>query len=96
MEKVVSCCGVVCSDCKSYPHECKGCNATQGKVYWLEYTGGTICDIYHCCVIENKFEHCGLCNKLPCDFYSLSDPTKTTEENAEDLKSQLKVLKDRL
>lgn len=51
MDKVISCCGVVCTECKSFLTDCKGCPEIKGKVFWLEYTGEDICDIYNCCVL---------------------------------------------
>lgn len=89
---VISCCGVICSECEAYPKECKGCPEIEGKVYWLEYIGGTICDIYDCC-IKKKYAHCGQCSELPCKRYENDDPTKTPEENARDHQKQLEQLK---
>lgn len=94
MEKIVSCCGVVCSDCEYYPASCTGCPDIRGKVFWLSYTGEEICQIYRCCVEEHVLPHCGKCSKLPCAQYTEGegDPTKTPEENAEIYKQQLKLL----
>ena len=44
MEKKMSCCGTVCSDCEYYPADCQGCGEIKGKVFWLEYTGESCCD----------------------------------------------------
>lgn len=93
MEKIISCCGVICSDCKSFPNECKGCPEIKGQVYWLEYTGENICDIYDCCINQKKFPHCGKCHSLPCEYYKRDDPTKSPEENANDHRKQLEQLK---
>lgn len=57
--KEVSCCGIVCSDCKYYLADCRGCGAIKGRGFWLEYTGESCCDIYECCVNQRKCEHCG-------------------------------------
>lgn len=92
MKEVISCCGVVCSKCQYYPTECKGCPAIKGKAFWLEYTGQEICEIYECCINVKKLPHCGKCEKLPCDKYNGSDPTKTTEENNNDFIMQLEKL----
>lgn len=90
MEKVISCCGVVCSECEYYPDNCTGCPTIKGKAFWLEYTGGTVCDIYDCCVNQKKFSHCGQCASLPCGLYlNANDPTKSEAENEAILKSQL-------
>lgn len=93
MKKIISCCGVVCSECKFFSDGCKGCTEIKGKPYWLRYTGEDICDIYDCCINERKLEHCGKCVHLPCERYYRKDPTKSPEENAEDLKKQLNQLK---
>lgn len=89
MDKIISCCGVVCSACLYYPADCKGCPAVKGQVFWLDYTGEERCGIYECCVNNKKLEHCGKCDKLPCDRFTGSDPTKTPEENEKDFINQL-------
>lgn len=92
-EKVISCCGVVCSDCEYYPDSCQGCPSIEGKPFWLEYTGAQVCDIYQCCMNEKQFGHCGHCSQLPCHLYEGNDPTKTEEENEEDFRKQMVQLK---
>ena len=94
MEKKISCCGTVCSDCEYYPAECRGCGEIKGKVFWLEYTGESCCDIYECCIIQRKYEHCGQCGELPCRRYDREDPTKTKEENEANHAMQIKNLKE--
>lgn len=93
MEEIISCCGSVCPACPYYPADCRGCAAVKGNVFWLAYTGGTLCDIYRCCVLERGLFHCGRCGELPCRRYAPEDPTKTAEENAADLKGQLEQLR---
>lgn len=92
MGKIISCCGVVCSECSSYPKECAGCAAIEGRVFWLEYTGGEVCDIYGCCVEKKGLRHCGRCEELPCERYAQKDPTKTDAENEEDFRKQMEQL----
>jgi hypothetical protein len=94
MSKIISCCGVVCSECERYPENCKGCPAIKGKVFWLEYTGENICPVYSCCMLEKKYEHCGKCALLPCEKYHRGDPTKTKEENQQVLEKQLALLNE--
>ncbi len=94
MEKKMSCCGTVCSDCEYYPADCQGCGEIKGKVFWLEYIGEICCDIYKCCVNQRKYEHCGQCEELPCGRYDRDDPTKTKEENEADHVMQMKNLKE--
>jgi hypothetical protein len=93
MENIISSCGVICSDCGLFPHDCKGCPEIKGKVYWLEHTGGKTCHIYDCCVNTKKLPHCGKCDLLPCENFDLDDPTKSPEENAEDRRKQLEQLR---
>lgn len=94
MTGVMSCCGVICSGCGSYPDECAGCDEIRGKVYWTQYLEGIdACQIYDCCRNVKKLEHCGLCDKLPCKLYGQEDPTKSKEENEADHRSQIKNLR---
>ena len=94
MEKNMSCSGTVCSDCEYYPVDCQGCREIKGKVFWLEYTGESCCDIYECCINQRKYGHCGQCEELPCSRYDREDPTKTKEENEADHAMQMKNLKE--
>jgi len=93
MEKIISCCGVVCSECEYFPNNCKGCPEIKGNVYWLKHTGENICSIYQCCVNEKQFPHCGMCSNVPCYLYERGDPTKTAEENRKILEKQISQLK---
>lgn len=90
----ISCCGVICNECPSYPDTCQGCNTIKGKPYWLAYVEEEVCSIYNCCVQQHRYAHCAMCNKLPCKHYETSDPTKTEEENLADHMSQMKILKE--
>lgn len=92
-KRVVSCCGVVCSECGYYPGDCRGCSPIQGRVFWLQFTGGDVCDIYRCCVEEKRLAHCGKCPGLPCGRYDREDPTRSHEENEAELKGQLALLR---
>ncbi|MDQ0362132.1 DUF3795 domain-containing protein [Breznakia pachnodae] len=93
MEKVISCCGVICSDCESFPDVCAGCPIIKGKAPWLVYTDESVCGIYDCCIQQNSFSNCGLCKSFPCSQYTEAiDPTKSEQENDEILKSQIEVI----
>lgn len=92
MEKIMSCCGMICSDCEYYPADCRGCREIKGKVFWLEYTGEDCCEIYKCCIKQNGYRNCGECAELPCSHYENDDPTKTKEENEADHCMQMKNL----
>lgn len=91
--RIISCCGVICTECEYYPKDCKGCPSIGGKPFWLQYSGEDICSIYKCCVVEKKESSCASCEELPCVLYERSDPTKSDEENQAILKKQLEVLK---
>lgn len=92
MGKIISCCGTICTDCEYYPGACAGCPEIEGKAFWLEYTGGAVCEIYDCCVRQRQYAHCGACQELPCSRYQLEDPTKSAEENARDSQRQMEQL----
>lgn len=94
VEKKISCCGTVCSECEYYPADCRGCREIKGRVFWLEYTQESICDIYDCCMNPKKYDHCGHCKELPCSRYEREDPTKNPEENTAGLRVQINNLKE--
>lgn len=48
---------------------------------------------YTIVVNDKHLGHCGKCTSLPCKRYSRNDPTKSPEENAEDLRKQLEQLR---
>lgn len=55
-----SICGIDCDICKHKDENgCKGCRASQGKMFWGE------CDLYKCCISKN-LKHCGHCSDFPC------------------------------
>lgn len=43
---------------------CKGCKASAGEMFWGE------CDKAKCCIAK-KLEHCGQCDKIPCNKLKL-------------------------
>lgn len=91
MKKIVSCCGTNCTVCTYYPKDCPGCPEIRGRAFWLSHTGGSVCDIYACC-LRRGYAHCGHCPDLPCHRYALEDPTKTPAQNATELAYQLEIL----
>ena len=50
MEKVVSSCGIICSDCIDFGQACAGCRSLKGQVSWASYLGFQVCPLYDCCV----------------------------------------------
>lgn len=94
MSDLMSCCGVLCGKCDYYPDDCAGCAAIEGKAFWLEFTGGDVCDIYNCCIVQRGFAHCGLCGDFPCPLYTEGEgnPTLTREQNEAILQEQIRQL----
>lgn len=93
MQENISCCGVDCGACRFYPNDCAGCAAIEGRAFWLQFTGGDVCDIYDCCVVQKQYAHCGQCAQLACDRYNQKDPTQSDEENEATFQRQLKTLR---
>ena len=62
-------CGQYCGVCESHDaNECRGC------AYELGLTRHGECAIFQCCVGERGLEHCGLCEKFPCQLFLSSEP----------------------
>lgn len=93
MNKIISCCGCVCSECSYYPVDCAGCPKIEGKAFWLAFTGGQTCEIYECCIKKRRLAHCGRCGEFPCALYDQKDPTKSDKENEADFQKQIKQLR---
>lgn len=85
-------CGARCVNCKFFPKECKGCRNIKGKVFWIQYTGDTVCPIWKCCS-EHKRKNCGNYPDLPCVRF-MKDPTISDEENEANLKKMIDNLSE--
>lgn len=85
----ITCCGSICKECEYFGNVCAGCDKIKGKVFWLEYTEESICDIFDCCFNGKHFENCSKCDSLPCDKYLREEPSKSHEENRADLNKQI-------
>lgn len=60
-ENMAAACGTYCGVCEwKDKFHCPGCKACKGKPFWGE------CNKARCC-LDNGFENCGSCPKLPCD-----------------------------
>lgn len=94
MSRNINVCGTICTECGYYPDDCHGCKEEEGKIFWTEYTGEPVCGIYQCCLREKGYVNCSQCKELPCARYDLEDPTKSSEENQEDLRRQLDTLEE--
>ena len=75
---MISCCGSDCSTCYCFGDMCKGCNAVCGKVFHAPE--GKECPIYSCCKIQNRFQSCGACDKLPCELILKTRDPRMSEE----------------
>ena len=101
MDKDISVCGidcaVMCEECNKHEdlknNPCKGCNALEGKVFWLKYFNMDICPIYSC-VKEKQLAHCGECAQLPCNIYfEMKDPASSDEQHQQSINDRVKILK---
>ncbi|MDD4600737.1 hypothetical protein SDC9_20905 [bioreactor metagenome] len=89
---MLSVCGVICGDCKSYGTECAGCQQIEGKVFWAQYIGADICPTYKC-VRDKSVNHCGECTQMPCElWFSLKDPGWSEEEHQASIKMRQEAL----
>ena len=79
-------CGIYCGVCEFLNKKCNGCSSLQGNPFWINQADMKVCPIYDCCINKKHLEHCGLCEKLPCNiFYELRDPALSDEEFKESI-----------
>ena len=92
LKEMISCCGADCSSCYCYGDMCKGCNVVCGKVFHAPK--GKECPIYYCCRIQNSFQSCGECDKLPCALIiGTRDPSMSEEEFMKNVDERIKRLR---
>lgn len=93
----MSVCGTDCKTCEYYQTICKGCNVSKGVVF---HTDSKECDIYKCCVIENKYSNCFNCSKIPCNIWlNTQDPNLSDEEFKEGIEERvnnLRIIKENI
>lgn len=95
MTKVIGACGCICTDCRMFEKECKGCHSIEGKACWLHEVGLDICDFYECSVIDRKLRHCGECKEIPCEkFWNNKNPKWTDAEHKEIVEERVILLKE--
>lgn len=86
-------CGLDCTECYAFPHDCSGCSAVEGKPYWTKDVGEEQCQLYRCSA-ERSLAHCGNCQELPCKlWYELKDPSWSKEEHQQGIEDRVKRLK---
>ena len=94
MKENIGVCGCICSDCRIYETNCKGCHAIEGKACWLHEVGLSICDFYECSVINKGLTHCGQCTEIPCEkFWKNKNPKFTEEEHKKIVEERVVLLK---
>ncbi|HOU75614.1 MAG TPA: DUF3795 domain-containing protein [Candidatus Dojkabacteria bacterium] len=60
MKKIMSRCGIICSECKyREKFNCPTCHKTNGKPFWGE------CKVAECS-ISKDLNNCSECNGFPC------------------------------
>jgi len=91
---LASACGLYCAECEYLNKNCGGCNSIAGKPFWTAQYGVEVCPIYNCCVDSKCLEHCGLCNELPCETFTvMRDPSLNDEEAEKSLRDRCTNLK---
>ena len=94
MERVVSLCGIVCSDCQAFDVQCAGCDTMSGVPSWMDEVDFSVCPLYACCRDEKRLTDCGRCPQLPCSLYTeLKDPSLSDEEHARALRARMDALR---
>ena len=74
-------CGIYCGHCDFLGKQCEGCGYVDGKPFWTAQIPSGVCPLHDCCRNHKQMEHCGLCDKFPCEtFTSLRDPAMDDEE----------------
>lgn len=87
-------CGIYCDECQYFEKSCSGCQASEGKPFWLQFAQIDRCRLHKCCVDEKKFESCGQCPELPCDiFFELKDPGMSEEAHRKSIDERVRCLK---
>lgn len=88
----LSCCGTDCKTCGCYGDLCKGCNASEGKVFHAPE--GKACPIYACAVNEKGLKSCGQCQEVPCAIWKdTRDPAFSDDEFAANIEKRLETLR---
>lgn len=94
MTENISVCGLDCSSCPEFGKQCEGCKKISGKVFWTTHFGLEKCPMHKCCTDVHGLEHCGLCEKLPCQtYFDMRDPAYSEDEHLEGIDRRVKVLR---
>lgn len=88
----LSCCGTDCEACGCFGTLCKGCNASDGKVFHAP--AGKACPIYACSAQNKRLATCGECGEAPCSVWmGTRDPNLSDEEFEATVTTRMKNLK---
>ncbi len=95
MVKIISICGADCAECKFYLNLCNGCVKDKGQPFWCaDIFEDKTCPIFKCAIHEKKHNHCGECDKIPCNIYfELKDPESSEEEHKKSIHKRVEALK---
>lgn len=95
MDKILSVCGLLCNECQ-YLNNCQGCHIVKGSTFWAkDIMPDKICPLYTCAVVENRYDNCGQCGKLPCGkFNDLKDPNISEEQHKKSIEERAARLKN--
>jgi hypothetical protein len=89
-------CGLYCGDCEHLGKNCEGCGHVDGKPFWAAQLPSGTCPFHDCCRNQKKLEHCGLCDKCPCQLvFELRDPNWSDEFFQDSLQQRQAALKRR-
>lgn len=89
---MLSCCGTECVRCGCYGTLCRGCNASEGRVFHAPE--GHACPIYECSINQKKLNGCGACSSVPCDIWrKTKDPSFSEEEFEQNIQERIGRLK---
>ena len=92
VKNMISCCGTDCLKCGCFGTMCKGCNASDGKVFHAPE--GQACPIFECSINQKKLKGCGACECVPCDIWrNTKDPSFTEEEFERNIQERVARLK---
>ena len=60
-----------------------------GRPFWAAQLPASVCPLHDCCRNEKQKQHCGLCEKFPCEvFLALRDPAMSDAEFEKSLQAR--------
>lgn len=93
MALALSPCGINCGTCH-YGESCGGCQAIQGKPFYIKDFGIEVCPLYECPVSKKGYQTCADCTELPCKLYQdWRDPSMSDEQHQASIDERVKNLR---